>query len=103
MLEDEWRLIKKHPYYGAQIIRPVPALQQIIPWVYHHRSIGRQRLPGKDCRQNIPLGSQHHCGGGNLYRVRTRMANRDEYSMEEAIAILLKGPERSSTRRWWRR
>lgn len=34
---DEWKIIRKHPYFGANILRPVEALDKIIPWVYHHQ------------------------------------------------------------------
>jgi putative nucleotidyltransferase with HDIG domain len=34
---DEWKIIRKHPSYGANILRPVEALDKIIPWVYHHQ------------------------------------------------------------------
>ncbi len=92
LLEDEWRLIKKHPYYGAQIIRPVPALQQIIPWVYHHQEHwDGNGYPERIAGQNIPLGASIIAVAETYTVLRTRMANRDEYSMEEAIAILQKG------------
>ncbi|MBI4674993.1 MAG: GAF domain-containing protein [Chloroflexi bacterium] len=34
---DEWNVIRLHPFYSAQILKPVKPLQRIIPWVYHHQ------------------------------------------------------------------
>lgn len=40
---DEWSIIRLHPYYSAQIIKPVEPLKSIVPWVYHHH----ERCDGK--------------------------------------------------------
>jgi HD-GYP domain-containing protein (c-di-GMP phosphodiesterase class II) len=33
---EEWKIIQMHPYFGAQIIKPIVTLARIVPWVYHH-------------------------------------------------------------------
>ncbi len=33
---EEWKIVQMHPYFGAQIIKPVDAMARIVPWVYHH-------------------------------------------------------------------
>ena len=35
--EDEWQTIQMHPFYGAQIIKPIESLSRIVPWIYHHQ------------------------------------------------------------------
>jgi putative nucleotidyltransferase with HDIG domain len=37
LTSDEWNVIRLHPYYSAQIVKPVEPLQRIIPWLYHHQ------------------------------------------------------------------
>lgn len=34
---DEWQTIQMHPFYGAQIVKPIDSLARIIPWIYHHQ------------------------------------------------------------------
>ena len=34
---DEWNIIRLHPYYSAQIVKPIQPLQRIVSWVYHHQ------------------------------------------------------------------
>ncbi len=33
---EDWDIIRRHPYYSAQIVKPIEPLQDIIPWIYHH-------------------------------------------------------------------
>lgn len=46
---EDWKLIQKHPYFGAQIIKPVTALGRIVPWVYHHQ----ERWDGKGYPEHL--------------------------------------------------
>lgn len=34
---EDWQAIQMHPFYGAQMIKPVEALSRIVPWIYHHQ------------------------------------------------------------------
>jgi putative nucleotidyltransferase with HDIG domain len=37
LTSGEWNVIRLHPYYSAQIVKPIEPLQRIVPWVYHHQ------------------------------------------------------------------
>lgn len=56
---DEYSHIKNHPFMGAQILKPVKSLQEIIPIVYHHheRFDGKGYLDGLQ-KDEIPLGAR---------------------------------------------
>lgn len=54
--EDEFSLIKSHPFKGAQIMEPVPQLKKIIPGIkYHHENWGGGGYPDGIKGEDIPL------------------------------------------------
>ncbi|MDD5492749.1 MAG: HD domain-containing protein, partial [bacterium] len=56
---DEYSHIKNHPFMGAQILKPIKSLQDVIPIVYHHheRYDGKGYLDGLQ-RDEIPIGAR---------------------------------------------
>ncbi len=56
---DEYSHIKNHPFMGAQILKPIKSLQEVIPIVYHHheRYDGKGYLDGLQ-RDEIPIGAR---------------------------------------------
>lgn len=56
---DEYSHIKNHPFMGAQILKPIKSLQEIIPIVYHHheRFDGQGYLDGLQ-KEEIPIGAR---------------------------------------------
>ncbi|MBI5555630.1 MAG: HD domain-containing protein [Elusimicrobia bacterium] len=56
---DEYSHIKNHPFMGAQILKPIKSLQEVIPIVYHHheRYDGKGYLDGLQ-RDEIPVGAR---------------------------------------------
>lgn len=56
---DEYSHIKNHPFMGAQILKPVKNLQEVVPIVYHHheRFDGKGYLDGLQ-KDEIPLGAR---------------------------------------------
>lgn len=54
--EDEFSLIKSHPFKGAQIMEPVPQLKKIIPGIkYHHENWSGGGYPDGIKGDDIPL------------------------------------------------
>ncbi len=54
--EDEFSLIKSHPFKGAQIMEPVPQLKKIIPGIkYHHENWAGGGYPDGLKGEDIPL------------------------------------------------
>ena len=55
---DERALIQKHPFYGANIIKPVKGLNRIVPWVYHHQERwDGEGYPDHLGKKDIPMGA----------------------------------------------
>ena len=59
LTEKEYEEIKRHPQIGADILRPVQFLQNIIPLIFHHH----ERWDGKGYPsglkgEDIPLGAR---------------------------------------------
>lgn len=56
---DEYSHIKNHPFMGAQILKPIKSLQEVIPIVYHHheRYDGQGYLDGLQ-KEEIPIGAR---------------------------------------------
>ncbi len=54
--EEEFSLIKSHPFKGAQIMEPVPQLKKIIPGIkYHHENWAGGGYPDGLKGEDIPL------------------------------------------------
>ncbi len=87
LTSDERNIIERHPYYGANIIRPIPYLSDIVPWIYHHQ----ERWDGKGYpdhlfKQEIPLASDI-ISVAEAYSVMTiDFPYRNALKREEAIA-----------------
>ncbi len=55
---EEWKIVQMHPYFGAQIIKPVDAMSRIVPWVYHHHEKwDGTGYPNHLSKKEIPLGA----------------------------------------------
>ena len=55
---DERTLIQKHPFYGANIVKPVAGLNRIVPWIYHHQERwDGEGYPDHLSRRDIPMGA----------------------------------------------
>ena len=59
---DERTLIQKHPFYGANIVKPVAGLNRIVPWISTTRSVGTARDTRTTFPEGYPHGRQHHRG-----------------------------------------
>ncbi|HEX6303616.1 MAG TPA: HD domain-containing phosphohydrolase [Anaerolineales bacterium] len=82
----EWSVIQMHPYYSAQIIKPVKALSGVVPWVYHHQ----ERWDGKGypdglSKSDIPMGAGIIALAEAYSVMTTGMPQRDAISKEAAI------------------
>lgn len=84
--EDEWQAIQMHPYYGAQIIKPIDTLSRIVPWVYHHQERWDGRgYPDHLTGRQIPIPASY-ISVAEAYSVMTvDLPNRPAKSPEEAI------------------
>jgi putative nucleotidyltransferase with HDIG domain len=56
---EEWQIIRNHPSIGAEIVRSVPALQDISSIIlYHHERFDGTGYPAGLIGQQIPLGAR---------------------------------------------
>lgn len=55
----EYRIIKRHPVRGAQILRPLQILKPVIPIIlYHHEKYNGKGYPSRLKKGQIPLGAR---------------------------------------------
>jgi len=59
LTKDEFMEIKKHPAQGAQILKDIKQLKNIIPYIkYHHEKIDGNGYPSNLKGERIPLGAK---------------------------------------------
>lgn len=34
--DQEWSLVRQHPFLGAELLRPIPGMQKVVPILLHH-------------------------------------------------------------------
>ena len=85
---EEWKQMKNHPAYGAEIISRVHALRPIADWVkYHHERIdgkGYYGVPGDE----IPLASRIIAVADTYSAITMKRTYKDARSYDVAIGIL---------------
>lgn len=56
LTDEEWALMKRHPLAGAEILRGIEHLRDVIPYVlYHHERWDGSGYPFGKCGEEIPL------------------------------------------------
>ena len=56
LTDEEFALMKKHPAFGAQIMKPVKAFSKILPYMFHHHErFGARGYPEGIKGDSIPL------------------------------------------------
>lgn len=59
LTEEEYNLIKQHPYYSYRILQQIEGFGQIANWVgQHHESFNGEGYPYKLCSDRISLGAR---------------------------------------------
>lgn len=59
LTDHEWNILKQHPYWGSEIIRPIKSLEKVIPYVlYHHENYDGTGYPHGIGGVDIPLGAR---------------------------------------------
>jgi HD-GYP domain-containing protein (c-di-GMP phosphodiesterase class II) len=84
--EDDWKIIQKHPFYGAQIVKPISILNGIIPWIYHHQERwDGMGYPDRLAKDNIPLEASIISVAEAFVAMTTDMPNRGILTQGEAL------------------
>jgi len=92
LTKREFEEIKKHPQIGADILRPIQFLRNIIPLVfYHHERWDGSGYPSGIKGEEIPIGARIIAIADAYQALTSDRPYRKAYKKEKAIAILKKG------------
>lgn len=59
LTESEWAILKQHPYWGSEIIRPIKSLDKVAPFIlHHHENYDGTGYPLGISGEAIPLGAR---------------------------------------------
>jgi putative nucleotidyltransferase with HDIG domain len=86
---DEYSHIKNHPFMGAQILKPIKSLQEVIPIVYHHheRYDGQGYLDGLQ-KDEIPIGARILCVADSFEAMTSDRPYHKGLQKHEAMTVL---------------
>ncbi|MEI8350623.1 MAG: HD domain-containing phosphohydrolase [Candidatus Omnitrophota bacterium] len=92
LTEQEYAIIKKHPQIGAEIIRPIRFLREIVPIILHHH----ERFDGLGYstglkEKEIPLGARIIAVADVYQALTSDRPYRKAYSKGEALDIIQQG------------
>ncbi|KPU44539.1 cyclic di-GMP phosphodiesterase response regulator RpfG [Oxobacter pfennigii] len=91
LTHEEWRILKSHPEWGAEIIKPINALKDSIPAVlYHHERFDGWGYPEGLSGKNIPLLARILSVADSYDAMTTKRPYKVSKSFEEAIEELEK-------------
>jgi len=82
----EWTVIQMHPIYGAEIVKSIEPLRDIIPWVYHHQERWDGKgYPDRLSKEDIPQGSSIISLAEAFTVMRTGMPHKKAITEDEAV------------------
>jgi putative nucleotidyltransferase with HDIG domain len=85
----EWTVIQTHPVAGAEIIKSVEPLKDIIPWVYHHQERwDGNGYPDGLSKKDIPQGSSIISLAEAFTVMRTGMPHIKAMAEDEALGVV---------------
>ena len=92
MEEEEWRIVKKHPELGAELISPIKRLSGVSPLIEnsHERYDGLGYPHGKK-GEAIPLGARIISVVDSYSAMLDKRPYKEPFSTEEIIKELKKG------------
>lgn len=100
LTEEEQKILKKHPEWGADIIRPVSALKDAVPAILHHHEwFNGEGYPAQIVGEQIPITSRILCIADSIDAMSTdrpykKRKNIDEIKRElQALSGIQFDPE----------
>ncbi|MDD5614358.1 MAG: diguanylate cyclase [Candidatus Omnitrophica bacterium] len=89
LTKKEYDIIKKHPQIGVDIIRPIHALHDLIPYIlYHHERWNGKGYPYGLKGEDIPLGARIVAIADVYQALISNRPYRAAYSDHEAMDII---------------
>jgi diguanylate cyclase (GGDEF)-like protein/PAS domain S-box-containing protein len=92
LTKKEYDEIKKHPQIGADILRPVQFLRNLIPFIfYHHERWDGLGYPTGIRGEEIPLGARIIAIADVFEALTSDRPYRKAYTRDKAVSIIKKG------------
>jgi diguanylate cyclase (GGDEF)-like protein len=92
LTKEEYEIIKKHPQTGAEIIRPIHFLDQLVPIIlYHHERFDGLGYSAGLRGKEIPLGARIVAVADVYQALVSDRPYRKAYSEKEALDIIREG------------
>ena len=92
LTKEEYEIIKKHPQIGAEIIRAVHFLRELVPLIlYHHERYDGTGYPKGLKGEGIPLGARIITIADVYQALVSDRPYRKAYSEKEALEIIREG------------
>ncbi len=92
LTDEEYAIIKRHPQIGAEIIRPIHFLKDIIPIIlYHHERFDGSGYPSGFKGEEIPLSARIMAIADVYQALVSDRPYRKAYSEKEALDIVREG------------
>lgn len=92
LTKQEFEEIKKHPQIGADIIRPIQFLRDLIPYIlYHHERWDGKGYPSGIRGEEIPVGARIIALADVYQALTSDRPYRKAFSKREALKIIKEG------------
>lgn len=90
--KEEYERIKRHPQIGADILKPIGFLRDIVPFIlYHHERWDGKGYPSGLKGEEIPIGARIIAIADVYQSLTSNRPYRKAYPREEALEIIRKG------------
>ncbi|MFH1791953.1 MAG: diguanylate cyclase [Candidatus Omnitrophota bacterium] len=90
LTKEEFNEIKKHPQIGADIIRPIHFLRDIVPLItYHHEWWNGKGYPNGLHGEEIPIGARIIALADGFHALSSDRPYRKAFSREQIVKIIL--------------
>lgn len=87
LTQEEWQLVKMHPEKGADILKPIKHLQEIIPIIkHHHERIDGKGYPDGLKDKEIPLLAKILCLADSFDAMTAERPYKLAHSRKDAIS-----------------
>jgi putative nucleotidyltransferase with HDIG domain len=89
---EDWKAIKAHPLFGAQIVKPIEPLSKIAPWIYSHQERwDGAGYPDRISDRDIPAAARIIAVGEAYTVMTTSQPKRPALSTDEAMSEITRG------------
>jgi HD-GYP domain-containing protein (c-di-GMP phosphodiesterase class II) len=91
LTEEEFLIMKQHPSKGANIMRPVPQLKEMLPGIeLHHEHVNGKGYPYGLKGEEIPMMARIIAVSDTLDAITTNRPYQSAREIDEALGIIRK-------------